>query len=211
MSIKISEFEMNRILERFDFIETCKYEDAFYFIYPNFYLRKRYNVGEKRRENHVLMHINENGMITEVEGEENIYEYLLERGISYIYLDMGIFKLRKYFERFSGTNMFIDVFKGGQKILATAKSFGDYTPDKDFFSIKDDRRELTFEENVLISIFDSGTYPFVLFQKNLLRENFHTMDPTDWKSQMNNLRLQQLNHIHHQLYKNLWHILHFDF
>ena len=207
MSIRISEIEMGRILERFDFVESCKYEDAFYFVYPNFYLRKRYNVGMKRRENHVLMHINDNGMITEVEGEENIYEYLLERCVSYIYLDMGIFKLRKYFERFSGTNMFVDVFKGSQKILATAKSFGDHTPEKDFFSIRDDRKQLTTEESILLKLWDSSTYPFILFQKNLLRENSHTMDETQWKSQMQNLRLQQLNHIHHQLYKNLWHIL----
>ena len=207
MSVKISEFEMNRILERFDFIETCKYEDAFYFIYPNFYLRKRYNVCDKRRENHVLLHINESGMITEVEGEENIFEYMLEKGVSYIYLDMGIFKMRKYFERFSGTNMFIDVFKGSEKILATAKSFGDYTPNKDFFSFQDDRRELTAEEAVLLRLWDSSTYPFILYQKNLLRENYYTMPEIDWKSAMHDLRLQQLSHPNHQLYKNLWHIL----
>lgn len=207
MSVKISEFEMNRILERFDWVESCKYEDAFYFIYPNFYLRKRYNVNEKRRENHVLLHINDSGMITEVEGEENIYEYLLEKGISYIYLDMGIFKMRKYFERFSGTNMFIDVFKGSEKILATAKSFGDYTPSKDFFSFQDDRKDLTAEEAELLRIWDSSSYPFILYQKNLLRENYYTTPEQDWKDQMHLLRLQQLSHPNHQFYKNLWHIL----
>ena len=120
---------------------------------------------------------------------------------------MGIFKMRKYFERFSGTSMFIDVFKGSEKILATAKSFGDYTPDKYFFSFQDDRRDLTAEEAELLRIWDSSTYPFILYQKNLLRENYYVMPEQDWKSAMHDLRLQQLSHPNHQLYKNLWHIL----
>jgi hypothetical protein len=207
MSIAISEFEMGRILEKFDCVESCKYEDTFYFVYPNFYLRKRYNVGLRRRENHVLMHINEKGMITEVEGEENIYDYLLEKEVSYIYLDMPIFKMKKYFERFSGTTMFIDIFKGGGKILATGKSFGDYTPDKSFFSIYDERKSLTAEDAELLKIWNSDTYPFILYQKRLLREKFHVTEPEDWKAQMRQIRESQLCHPHHQLYKNLWHVL----
>jgi hypothetical protein len=202
MSIRISENEMNVLLRKNVFVERTNYEDAFYFIYPNFYLRKRYDAGLKMRENHVLMHLKGISII-EVEGEENIYTYLRENGIPYIYLEVGIFKMRKSFERIANDNMFIDVFP--DKILATSISdfISDYTPEPDFFSFFDERKKLSVEEEFELELFNSGTYSDLLFQRNLLKERKYDMEESNWKEYMSDLSTHRICHPDHDLYKKL--------